>query len=358
MPLHELNGDGLMPIPATTFAAENLKEREDLQRVLKQRIGSLEEGLLVLTEEFDGWVDSLRRIDLLCLDRDANLVVVELKRSEDGGHMELQALRYAAMVAEMTFDRAVEALARSRSKIAPDKEAARADILTHLGWAEPNEGSFAEETRIILAAADFSKELTTTVLWLRDHDIDIRCVRLKPYKLHAGQVVVDIQQLIPLPETGDFQTKLGDKRQAERKERAERHDLRIAFLGALAIHAQTRTQLHATRQPQDNGVLGGHVGKSGFSLNYVTRQEVSRVELLIQAQDAKGHLARLKAQQDAIERDFGAPLVWQEKAATQQCRIYLDIPGGYRSPEAEWPAIHEKMVKAMIGLDRALRTRL
>ena len=35
--------------------------------------------------------------NLLCIDREANLVVVELKRTEDGGHMDLQAIRYAAM---------------------------------------------------------------------------------------------------------------------------------------------------------------------------------------------------------------------------------------------------------------------
>lgn len=36
----------------------------------------------------------------------ANLVVIELKRTEEGGRMELQAIRYAAMVSTMTFDQA------------------------------------------------------------------------------------------------------------------------------------------------------------------------------------------------------------------------------------------------------------
>lgn len=30
-------------------------------------------------------------------------MVVELKRTDDGGHMELQAIRYAAMVSSMVF---------------------------------------------------------------------------------------------------------------------------------------------------------------------------------------------------------------------------------------------------------------
>jgi len=36
-----------------------------------------------------------------------------LKRTEDGGHLELQAIRYAAMVSTMTFDQAVSACDRS-----------------------------------------------------------------------------------------------------------------------------------------------------------------------------------------------------------------------------------------------------
>ena len=38
---------------------------------------------LGVAEEFSDWEDSHRRIDLLCLDKDADLVVVELKRTED-----------------------------------------------------------------------------------------------------------------------------------------------------------------------------------------------------------------------------------------------------------------------------------
>ena len=61
----------------------------------------------MIAEEFGQWEDSRRRIDLLGLDKGANLVVIELKRTEDGGHMELQAIRYAAMVSTLTFDKLI-----------------------------------------------------------------------------------------------------------------------------------------------------------------------------------------------------------------------------------------------------------
>jgi hypothetical protein len=125
-------------------------------------------------------------------------------------------------------------------------------ILAHLGWSEPDEEVFAQETRIILAAADFGKEITTAVLWLRDrYGVDIRCMRLRPHRMTDGRLLLDIQPLIPLPEAAEFQTQLGAKQAAERKERAERHELRYRFWAGLLEAARPCTKLHATRSPSD-----------------------------------------------------------------------------------------------------------
>jgi RecB family endonuclease NucS len=107
MPLFEIRSDSLAPLETTTYAASGLYERGDLQRLLKANISAVLSDVLVIAEEFGDWEGSYRRIDLLGIDRDANLVVIELKRTEDGGHMELQALRYAAMVSTMRFDEVV-----------------------------------------------------------------------------------------------------------------------------------------------------------------------------------------------------------------------------------------------------------
>ena len=66
MPIYEASAGQLSAIPATRFATLGLRERGDLQRLLAARIEALEEGLLVLAEEFADWADSARRIDLLC----------------------------------------------------------------------------------------------------------------------------------------------------------------------------------------------------------------------------------------------------------------------------------------------------
>lgn len=108
MSLYNIANKNLTALTPTTFAAEGLQERQDLQEALKGCIDAIAPDCLVISEEFSDWEDSKRRIDLLAIDRSANLVVIELKRDEVGAHMELQALRYAAMISTMTFEKACE----------------------------------------------------------------------------------------------------------------------------------------------------------------------------------------------------------------------------------------------------------
>lgn len=215
MALHIIENNDIRSLKPVTFEQMNLKERGDLQRLLRDRIDIIleDDDGMVIAEEFGRWEDSARRIDLLVLDKEANLVVVELKRTDDGGHMELQAIRYAAMVSTMTFAQAVEAheeYLRQRGSSVNAKEA----ILQFLGWEEETERHFAEAVRIVLVSADFSKEITTTALWLNQRGLDIRCVRLKPYEMNSS-VILDVQQLIPLPEAQDYIIQVGLKQRSE-----------------------------------------------------------------------------------------------------------------------------------------------
>jgi len=220
MPMFEIRDGNIVPVAETTFSKEGLEERRHLQRMLREQVGVIGDDLLVIAEEFGNWGDSRRRIDLLAVDRKADLVVIELKRTEDGGHLDLQAVRYAAMVSAMTFGQAVEAFA-NYLRATESQDDARERLLGFLGWDEPDDELFAQDVRIILVSADFSKEVTTSVLWLNDHDVDIRCVRLKPYKL-GDRVVIDAEQIIPLKEAEEFQVHVREKNERERSARRRR----------------------------------------------------------------------------------------------------------------------------------------
>lgn len=210
------------PLEPTTFKAEEIYEKRDLQQIFKDSIEILVPDALVIAEEFSDWEDSNNRIDLLCIDRSARLVVVELKRTVDGGYMDLQAIRYAAMVAKMTFATAVLSLKNHLAKNNIDADAEQM-ILDHLDWEEPQE-DFATEVCIVLASAAFSKELTTSIMWLAEHEIEIRCIKISPYK-YEHNVFLDIQPIFPLPEATDYEVRLKAKEREERSVRRQNRDL-------------------------------------------------------------------------------------------------------------------------------------
>lgn len=213
--MFRLTQDAICPLDELSFAELGVFERRDLQRLLRAHIGVIAPDVLVIAEEFSEWDQSRRRIDLLGVDCGGNLVVIELKRDQEGGHMELQALRYAAMVSGMTFARAAEVFQDFLAS-SGGQGVARDLLLEHLGWDEPREEDFAPDTRIILVAADFGKELTTTVLWLNDSTLDIRCVQMKPYRLD-GQVLVHVQQIVPLKEVEEYQVRVREKALSRRE---------------------------------------------------------------------------------------------------------------------------------------------
>ena len=221
MAVYKFTGTEIVPLNCATFAELKIEERGNLQRLLRDQIQIISPDTLVISEEFGDWDDSRRRIDLLGIDRDAKLVVIELKRTEDGGHMDLQAIRYAAMVSTITFADSVR-IFDEYLKQRGDKRDASQTILDFLDWIEPME-DFANDVRIVLASAEFGKEITTAVLWLLDKGVDIRCVRIKPYGTKE-EILLDVQQIIPLPEAGEYQIRVREKKQLERITRTTLRD--------------------------------------------------------------------------------------------------------------------------------------
>ena len=219
MPLFEMTPGDLVAVPSSTFEAERVLERADLQRLLRAHIDAVVDDVLVVSEEFGAFADARRRIDLLGIDREGCLVVFELKRTADGGHLELQALRYAAMVSTMTFDDLVGHYEQYLARVEP---AAVSEARARLAeWLDDGDGTVVSRlVRIVLVSGGFDREITTTVLWLTDMSgLDIRCVRLTPYKV-AERLLLDVQQVIPLPEASELTIQLQRKATQERAARS------------------------------------------------------------------------------------------------------------------------------------------
>ncbi len=222
MAIYQFGNNKFTKVNKTSFSSEGILERNHLQAALKEQIQIVVPDCLVIAEEFSEWSGSQRRIDLLAVDKDANLVVIELKRNDTGEHMELQALRYAAMVSTLTFKRAIEIFQKYLTNIGREEDA-ETIMLEFLDWGEAQEGGFGVDVKIVLVSSNFSKELTTSVMWLNERNLDIRCVRLIPYKFE-GKILINVQQVIPLPEAESYQIKIRQKAEEQRATKRSQRD--------------------------------------------------------------------------------------------------------------------------------------
>lgn len=257
MAIYKMVGDKerLERVAPTSFDKEGVLEREDLQRILRDQADVLEEGLLIISEEFGDWKDSNRRIDMLGLDSAGRLVVVELKRGETGEHMDLQAIRYAAMVANMTFQKAVDTFQSYLEKRALaeggsiEEDAAETLIREHLATNDEGQTIYTEIPRIILASESFSKELTTCVMWLNDSWLsntgqEIKCISLKPHR-NGNEVLVETSVVVPLPEAADYITQIEQRKRETKAESSGRSQL----LADVAAFNESITKAHEKYQP-------------------------------------------------------------------------------------------------------------
>lgn len=144
----------------------------------------------------------------------------------------------------------------------------------------------------------------------------------------------------------------------KKKELAERHLLRLEFWNQLLERARTKTQLHARIAPSTDNWVSASAGKSGLSLNYAIRMEDAQVELYIDRGDAEQNnriFDTLLEHKTEIETAFGAALEWQRLDAKRACRIRLLLTDGGLLDKQRWPEIQDRMVDAMVRLERALK---
>jgi len=207
-------------INGSSFTVLNIWERQHIEEWVRTNPEMLGEDLLVVSVEFDRFSNSSDRLDVLALDRSGNLVVIELKRDSAAGYADLQAIRYAAMVSSMTVEVLIPYYIAYRKKYYGEtlSEGEAQDQIVEFVESD-SFTEFSNKPRIILCSEGFSQEITATVLWLRESDIDISCVKITPYKIDA-QVVIVPKVVIPLEEAKQYLIDI--KRKEEVKEQLGR----------------------------------------------------------------------------------------------------------------------------------------
>ena len=202
------------------FKDLGFREREHLQEWIAKNPDVLGEELLIIQKEYDGFNDTNERLDLLALDKDGGLVIIENKLDDTGKDVVWQALKYTSYCSTLTTEQ-ITRLFQEYLNIYAQGEDAKELLLDFLD-REDDEVLLlnGNDQRIVFIANNYRKEVTSTALWLLDHDIALQCFRATPYSL-GEELFLQIEQIIPLPETTEYMIDAKEK-QKEKKGKSKK----------------------------------------------------------------------------------------------------------------------------------------
>lgn len=319
-----------------TFKSLNLKERQDLQEWIAKEPSSLGEDLLIIQKEFDGFADTRERLDLLAIDKKGNLVVIENKLDDSGRDVTWQAIKYASYCSSLSKQDVINIFQKylGTSGSAVDTLSEFFDN-RDIEDIEINKGN---SQRIILVAANFHKEVTSSVLWLQNFNLRIKCFKVTPYK-YGDQVMVEFDQIIPIEDTEEFQIKIANKEQEESVESEStqiRYRNRHKFWSEFIEYSKTINGLYAASTAVTDNWMGKSVRTmSGGSINVIINKDNCRVELYINSGEQarnKEIFDKLAAHKSNIDAQING-LEWQRMDDKVTCRVRLDMPYSYLNPD-------------------------
>jgi Domain of unknown function (DUF4268) len=354
----------LTPVPAVSFAKQGLKERQDLQEWLAANPEALGEKLLIIQKEFAGFDGTAERLDLLALDKGFNLVVIENKLDDSGRDVTWQALKYASYCSSLTIPDILKLYQEYLDKHYPGQDAASrledfykgADYQTQINQVTNN-------IRIILVAASFRKEVTSTVLWLLNYKVRLQCHQVTAYEL-GDQLLLRVEQLIPLPETQDYTIRMANKAQEEAQIKATqgpRQERLRALWDAVLPLINAKTNLYKNVSATKDAWLSAGSGVRAVPYSFGVNAQSASVLLNISKSNREANkflFEHLLAQKDEIEQAFGEPLTWDVVDGRLSMQIICRQEKLSYTNDEQWPELKLFLAEKMARLEKALSAPL
>ena len=316
----------LIKMEERLFADLGFKEREHLQEWIAKNPEVLGEDLLIIQKEYDGFNDTNERLDLLAMDKSGGLVIIENKLDDTGKNVTWQALKYTSYCSTLKTDQVIKIYQLYLDKYSNGEDATES-LRAYLEQEDGNLLLNTDDQRIIFVANHYRKEVTSTVMWLLDHDVRVQCFKATPYS-RGKELFLQVKQIIPLPETEEFMI---DAKEKEREEKGK---------SATVVQTETRLLEFWKRLKQDleehhvdiirnvtpsrSFSIGSWTGpgKFGFCIGRYT----IRVELYFQDDKDKKWFDAMEKHKDQIDPKFEIPLSWQRLDAKKASRIAFEMP--------------------------------
>ncbi len=362
----------ISPVKTKTFGELGFTERKHLQEWLAHEPSALGEELLIIQKEFDGFDDTRERLDLLALDKDGNLVIIENKLDDSGRDVVWQALKYASYCASLTklqivdiFQQYINRHEKNTSSGEGQPSDASSQICEFLDAPDLDEVklNLGNSQRLIMVAAKFRKEVTSTALWLLGQGINVQCFKVTPHSL-GDQLLINIDQIIPTPEAKELMIGISAKEAEEKTTEVvlkNRHNVRRQYWEhALEVFQNSSCTLYNNISPSKDHWLSAGSGLSGCPYALIFLQKELRVELSIarsSTEENKFIFDFLHAKKEQIEESFGSEFEWLRLDDKKSSRIQYTrkVDGFNKEKWDEWVEWH---LLQMSKLEKAFKAPL
>ena len=356
--------NSIQQLKKMSFSSLGFRERDHLQEWIAKQPDVLGEELLIIQKEFSGFEDTHERLDLLALDKHGALVIIENKLDDSGKDVTWQAMKYASYCSGLTKSNITEIFQNyldSNDKGANAQERL-VEFMDGIDYEEMQLNKGISQ-RIILIAAKFRKEVTSTVLWLMNYKVRLQCFRATPYAM-GEELFLNVEQIIPTQDAEDYMIGMADKAQDEivsQTDLKNRHVVRKQFWSQLLPKMNTTSSsLFQNINPVTSHYIGAGSGISRIRFVFVTSRSYGRAELYIdrgykdENEFIFDFLFDLKSQ---IQSDFGGTLIWERLDDKRACRIKASSEGNVFDNE-QWPVMIESMTNSMVRFEAALKKPL
>lgn len=347
----------------STFSELGFRERENLQEWICHNPEMFGEELLIIQKEFDGFNETRERLDLLALDKEGNLVIIENKLDDSGRDVVWQALKYASYCSTLSKEEIIRIFQEYLDKYQSGEKAI--DNLQDFYNSELKEIILNSglSQRLFFVANDYRKEVTSTALWLINNGLQIQCFKVTPYTFREENFL-NVEQIIPSPESKDFMISMADKEISEKSTKAElqnRHRLRLDYWEqCLEAFRNSDCDLFNNVSPSKDNWQHAGSGVSWVPYTLIFGLSESRVQLGIaknEEEENKFIFDYLHSRKEKIEETFGDTFDWHSKEGQKSCLIKYakKIDGSNRE---NWSEIIEWQISNIKKLERALREPL
>lgn len=340
-----------------TFSELEFGERKHLQEWIAKDPTCLGEELLIIQKEFNGFNDTNERLDLLALDKAGNIVVIENKLDDSGKDVTWQIIKYASYCSSLSKQDIIKIYQSflGNSGIAEEK---LSEFFDNKDIEEISLNHGLTSQRLILVAANFRKEITSSIIWLMNYKIRIQCFKVTPFSLNE-QLFLTFEQILPTKDAEEFTISMASKSQEEvdvQEITKNRHTIRIQFWEQFIEKNKKVNGLYLNNSPVEKPYMGKGIGITGLGLNLVINRNYCRTEIYISTgvkEKNKEYFDELYQYRNEIEEKFGGTLIWERLDDLITCRVKDQLEGVNYFEKDDWQKINNFLINSSKRMENA-----